>query len=70
MCKVNKVQKSNRRVIPEIILLEEQSQTLPSPLHWRIVKKYWMCTERALRVYVQHFMEDYKTAFSLISVSD
>ena len=51
MYKVNKVQSQTGEVIPEMILLEDQSQPLPSPLRrpigpWRrrIVKKYWMRT--------------------------
>ena len=42
MYKVNKVQSQTREVITEMILLEDQSQPLPSPLRQRIVKKYWM----------------------------
>ena len=49
------------------MLLEDQSQPLPSLLRRRIVKKYWIrrATERALCVYVQHFTEEYKPAFTL-----
>ena len=40
MYKVKKVQKGQTgEVIAEMILLEDQSQCLPSPLHRRIVKK-------------------------------
>ena len=49
MYKVIKVQSQTGEVIPEIILLEDQSQPLSSPLRqpigpwrWRIVKKYGM----------------------------
>ena len=38
MYKVNKVQSQTREVIPEMILLEDQSQPLMSLLRRRIVK--------------------------------
>ena len=44
MYKVNKVQSQTGEVIPEMILLEDQWQPLPSPLRQRKVKKYWMRT--------------------------
>jgi hypothetical protein len=48
MFKVNKVQSQTGEVIPEMILLEDQSQPLPSPLRQRIVKKYW-CARKLRR---------------------
>ena len=42
MYEVNKLQSQTGEVSPEMILLEHQSQPLPSPLRRRIVKKYWM----------------------------
>ena len=44
MHKVNKVQSQTGEVIPEMTLLEDQSQRLPSLLRRRIVKKYLMRT--------------------------
>ena len=44
MYEVNKVQSQTGEVIPEMIVLEDQSQGWPSPLRRWIVKKYWMRT--------------------------